>query len=53
MLVSPAGEIVRRWDAFAPPADLGLTLKHYLGSAPGNPELNIGQKGKSGEELKP
>jgi hypothetical protein len=41
VLVSPAGDIVRRWDGFAPPADLGLTLKHFLGSAPGNPRIEI------------
>ena len=39
VLISPAGEIVRRWDGFVAPADLGLTLKHYLGSAPGDPGL--------------
>jgi hypothetical protein len=39
VLISPAGEIVRRWDGFVTPADLGLTLKHYLGSAPGDPGL--------------
>lgn len=41
LLVSPAGEIVRRWDGFAPPAELGLALKYYLGSAPGDPALPI------------
>ena len=39
LLVSPKGEIVRRWDGFAAPSNLGLTLKHYLGSAPGDPPL--------------
>ena len=39
LLMSPSGEIVRRWDGFAPPAELGLTLKHFLGPAGGNPEL--------------
>jgi hypothetical protein len=39
LLVSPKGEIVRRWEGFAAPSDLGLTLKHYLGSAPGDPAL--------------
>lgn len=41
LLISPAGEIVRRWDGFAPPAELGLALKHYLGSAAGDPALRI------------
>jgi hypothetical protein len=43
LLVSPKGEIVRRWDGFASPSDLGLTLKHYLGSAAGNPALPFDQ----------
>ncbi len=41
LLISPTGDIVRRWDGFAAPAELGLTLKHYLGSAPGDPGLDI------------
>ncbi|MBZ5583153.1 MAG: right-handed parallel beta-helix repeat-containing protein, partial [Acidobacteriia bacterium] len=42
-LISPAGEIVRTWQGFARPSELGLALKHYLGAAPGNPGLEIGR----------
>lgn len=31
MLVSPDGKIVRHWTRFAPPAELGLALRHHLG----------------------
>jgi len=41
LLVSPAGEVVRQWDGFARSADLGLTLKHYLGPAHGNASLDL------------
>ena len=41
LLISPSGEIVRRWDGFAAPAELGLTLKHYLGPAGGQPGIGI------------
>jgi hypothetical protein len=41
LLISPSGDIVRRWDGCAAPAELGLTLKHYLGSAPGDSGLDI------------
>lgn len=40
LLISPSGEIVRRWQGFAAPAELGLTLKHYLGPAPGQPGID-------------
>jgi hypothetical protein len=33
LLISPEGTVVHRWSGFAPPAELGLTLKHYLGPA--------------------
>ena len=41
LLISPAGEIVRRWDGFAAPAELGLTLKHYLGPAGGQAGIDL------------
>jgi len=41
LLISPSREIVGRWDRFAPPAELGLTLKHYLGPANGDPILDL------------
>jgi len=46
LLISPSGEIVRRWDRFVAPAELGLTLKHYLGPANGDSilDLNAGKQ---------
>jgi hypothetical protein len=41
LLISPAGQVVRRWTGFASPAALGLTLKHYLGAAHGDPLVEI------------
>jgi hypothetical protein len=38
-LISPSGEEVRTWGAFAPPAELGLMLRHVLGPPPGAPPL--------------
>jgi hypothetical protein len=34
VLVSPEGQVVRRWEGFVAPAALGLALRHHLG-APG------------------
>jgi hypothetical protein len=34
VLVSPEGDVVRRWEGFVAPAALGLALRHHLG-APG------------------
>ena len=31
LLVSPARKVVRRWQGFVPPAELGLALREYLG----------------------
>jgi hypothetical protein len=31
VLVSPDRKVVRRWNGFSPPADLGMTLRHHLG----------------------
>jgi hypothetical protein len=41
LLISPSGEIARRWDGFASPAELGLALKHFLGPTGGNPGLDL------------
>lgn len=41
LLISPAGEVLRRWQGFVSPAELGLTLKHYLGPARGDPGLSL------------
>ena len=38
-LTSPSGELAREWRTLAPPADLGLTLRHVLGPPPGCPPL--------------
>jgi hypothetical protein len=38
-LVSPSGDVVRRWRQFAPPADLGLILRHVLGPPRGSPAV--------------
>jgi sugar phosphate isomerase/epimerase len=35
LLVAPDGAVVRRWEGFAPPADLGLTLRALLGPPSG------------------
>jgi hypothetical protein len=37
MLLAPSGELLRRWDRFATPADLGVTLRHYLGAPVSSP----------------
>jgi Right handed beta helix region len=44
LLISPDGAVVRRWQGFVSPAELGLTLRHYLGAAPGSPGLMIPAK---------
>jgi hypothetical protein len=42
LLISPAGQVLGRWEGFAPPAELGLTLKHFLGPARGDPPVPLG-----------
>ena len=41
LIVASAGDIVRRWNGFLAPAELGLTRTHFLGPAPGNPVLEF------------
>ncbi len=39
LLISPDRTVVRRWEGFVSPAELGLTLKQHLGPAAGDPPL--------------
>jgi hypothetical protein len=41
VLIAPAGELVRRWTRFVTPAELGVTLRHYLGPPPASAALDI------------
>jgi hypothetical protein len=40
-LVGPDGRVVRRWEGFAPPADLGLTLRSLIGPPVGSPAVDL------------
>ncbi len=41
VLVSPAGQIVRRWTRFVTPAELGVTVRQYLGPPPGSAAVDM------------
>lgn len=41
VLVAPSGEVLRRWNRFATPADLGVTLRHYLGAPVSSPPFTV------------
>ena len=41
LLVGPDGRVVRRWQGFASPADLGLTLRQLLGPPGGAPAVEL------------
>jgi hypothetical protein len=41
VLVSPAGRIVRRWARFVTPAELGVTVRQYLGAPPGAAAVDV------------
>jgi hypothetical protein len=41
LVVAPDGRVVRRWEGFAPPADLGLTMRGVLGPPAGAPPVEL------------
>jgi hypothetical protein len=41
LLIAPDGSMVRRWEGFAPPADLGLTLRALIGPPSGSPAVEL------------
>jgi hypothetical protein len=41
ILVSPGGEVVRRWDGFATPAALGLAVRHHLATPAASPAVSV------------
>jgi hypothetical protein len=41
LLVGPDGKVVRRWEGFTPPADLGLTLRGVMGPPIGSPGVEL------------
>jgi hypothetical protein len=41
IIVSPEGMAVAQWDGFAPPADLGLTLRRLVGPPVGSPAVAL------------
>jgi sugar phosphate isomerase/epimerase len=41
LLLSPDGEVRRRWEGFANPADLGLTLRALIGPPAGSPTVDL------------
>lgn len=41
LLVAPDGRLVRRFEGFAPPADLGLTLRALIGPPLGSPAVEL------------
>jgi hypothetical protein len=41
VIVSPEGETVAQWEGFAPPADLGLTLRALVGPPLGSPQVAL------------
>ncbi len=41
LLVSPDSRVVRRWEGFTPPADLGLTLRSLIGPPSGAPAVEL------------
>jgi len=41
LLVDGSGRVARRWDGFAPPAELGLLLRALAGPPPGSPAVEL------------
>jgi len=41
LLIAPDGSMVRRWEGFTPPADLGLTLRALIGPPAGSPAVEL------------
>jgi len=41
LLIAPDGTMVRRWEGFTPPADLGLTLRALIGPPSGSPAVEL------------
>jgi hypothetical protein len=41
LLVGPDGNVVRRWEGFAPPADVGLALRSVIGPPVGSPAVEL------------
>jgi hypothetical protein len=41
LLIAPDGSLVRRWEGFTPPADLGLTLRALIGPPSGSPAVEL------------
>ncbi|HWR53114.1 MAG TPA: right-handed parallel beta-helix repeat-containing protein [Bryobacteraceae bacterium] len=41
VLRAASGGVLRRWDRFAAPADLGVTLRHYLGAPVSSPTFKV------------
>ena len=41
LLVAPNGKVLRRWEGFVDPADLGLTLRALIGPPAGSPAVEL------------
>ncbi len=44
MLIAPEGKIVRRWEGFVMPADLGLAVRQVMGPPAGAPPIELPQQ---------
>jgi hypothetical protein len=45
LIVAPDGQVVRRWEGFAPPADLGLALRSLIGPPVGSAPVELAPDG--------
>jgi hypothetical protein len=52
LLVGPDGAVVRRWEGFAPPADLGLTLRALIGPPAGSPAVELPRDAEDAPRLR-